>query len=111
MPLPSTRRTFLLLWSLVTGAFIAAAMVLIHVTGSATSSTNVSSTRDSAIQGTAEYPAGAAAKSAATDEASRISVHPNPAAQRAGPPDPAMQSNAVAAAENAAKAAADLAEK
>jgi hypothetical protein len=36
---------------------------------------------------------------------------PNRAAQRPGPPDPAMQSTAAAAAENAAKAAADLAAK
>lgn len=36
---------------------------------------------------------------------------PNPALQKAGPPDPSMQDAAATAAENAAKAAADLAEK
>lgn len=48
---------------------------------------------------------------APTDALGRMDAKPNPAAQKAGSPDPGMQSSAAAAAENAAKAAADLAGK
>jgi hypothetical protein len=90
------------------GAFIAA-IVLTRVNRSATSSANVNLS-DSTVQGKAERLAGPPEKSKAAD-LNRISLQPNPAAQKAGSPNPAMRSTAEAAAENAAKAAADLAGK
>ena len=55
-------------------------------------------------------PARATAPSSVpNDRLSAVALRPNPAAQRAGPPDPIAERAAAAAAQNAAKAAAELA--
>ena len=46
---------------------------------------------------------------ATVDEAHRLAQGPNPAAQKAGPPDPVAEQTAADSAERAAGAAADLA--
>jgi hypothetical protein len=108
MFLASTRRRFLLLCALATGAFIAT-LALLHFTGSGTSGAGAS-LGGSPVQGTAEGLA-APHEKAELNDPHGISVQPNPAAQKAGPPNPDAQSTAAASAESAAQAAADLASK
>lgn len=56
-------------------------------------------------------PAQSSPGSASDDSSSSRALRANPAAQKAGPPNPTMQSTAALSAENAARAAADLAAK
>lgn len=105
MPLSPTRRNFLLLCLLAAGAFIAT-VALLHGAGSGSSSAGVTLT-DPAVRGMPQSLAGTA-PSAKAGDAHGTNAWPNPAAQKAGPPDPVAQRNAAAAAENAAQAAANL---
>ena len=106
--LPSTRRRLLLLCSLATGGF-AATMALVHISGSGTTGADVAS-RDSAVRGIAQ-PLAVTAPRAKVDDAHGTAAWPNPAAQRAGPHDPEAVRTAARSAENAARAAAELAAK
>jgi hypothetical protein len=98
----------LLLCSLVTGAF-AATRVLVDISGSGTTGADVAS-RDSAVRGIAQ-PLAVTAPRVKVDDAHGTDRWPNPAAQRAGLPDPDAVRTAARSAENAARAAAELAAK
>jgi len=108
MPLSSTRLKLLLLCSLAAGAFIAT-VVLVHRSGSGTSSVGVTLT-NSAVRAIAQ-PLAVTAPRAKVDDAHVTNAWPNPAAQRAGPPDPEAVRTAARSAENAARAAAELSAK
>jgi len=106
IPLSSTRPK-LLLCSLAAGAFIAT-VALVHSSRSGTSSAGVTLT-DSAVRAIAQPPAVTAPRAKVVD-AHGTNAWPNPA-QRAGPHDPEAVRTAARSAENAARAAAELAAK
>jgi hypothetical protein len=98
-----TRREYLLIASLVAASF-ALTLVWVRFAGESGQGTDAASL---------PTPSAAAAESASPSPPANVPAarwRANPAAQKAGPPDQRAQRSATAGAENAAQAAAELAD-
>jgi hypothetical protein len=103
--LSGTRRRFLLLCLLVVVAFVATVVVVYPWKGSngaVTAANSVGAAQNQAVASRQTSPPAPAVFWNRREEL-------NPAVQQPGPPDPEAQRTAVASAERAARAAADLA--
>jgi hypothetical protein len=103
--LSSTRRRFLLLCLLVVVAFVATIVAVYPWKGRNGAVTAASSIGASQNQVVARRQTSPPARAAFWNRREEL----NPAVQKPGPPDPEAQRTAVASAERAAQAAADLA--